>query len=101
MALKTLKPRLAAVSTSRLAVLTVQPGRVERKRGSAGVRDRNRIRARDNGVCQLCGALGFPVDHIVPLEQGGADEDSNKQTLCQPCHDAKTAREAAQRARGY
>jgi 5-methylcytosine-specific restriction protein A len=103
--LQTLKPRLQAAG-GRLAVLSpVRPDVVERKRGYAGVKDRQRIRARDFGLCQECRrrgrtTVGHPVDHIVPLWAGGSDEDSNKETLCMDCHDAKTAREAATRARG-
>ncbi|WP_442920695.1 HNH endonuclease [Massilia sp. DD77] len=97
-ALKTARSRITMLPTQR-------PDVVERKRGSAGVRDRERIRARDCGLCQECKrqgrtTLGHPVDHIVPLWNGGSDDDSNKETLCVPCHDAKTAREARQRARG-
>ncbi len=104
--MKTLKPRLQAVSTARLQVLTQQPDRVERKRGSAGVKDRDAIKARDCGLCQRCQragkvTVGSVVDHIVPLWQGGSDEDSNKELLCDPCHDTKTAGEATQRAKGY
>ncbi|MFB9288692.1 HNH endonuclease [Pseudoduganella plicata] len=33
--------------------------------------------------------------------EGGSDEPENKQTLCDLCHDVKTAQEAAERARGY
>lgn len=36
------------------------------------------------------------LDHIVALEQGGADTDENLQGLCAAHHDAKTARD-----RGY
>lgn len=82
-----------------------RPGIVERKRGSAGVRDRDRIRARDCGLCQECArkgltAIGTAVDHIDPLWKGGSDDDMNKELLCTPCHDIKTAREAKERARG-
>jgi 5-methylcytosine-specific restriction protein A len=105
MKLQTLKPRLQAVG-SRLPVLaTARPDVVERKRGSAGVRDRERIRRRDCGLCQECKrngrvAMGAAVDHIVPLWKCGSDEDSNKELLCTLCHDAKSAHEAAERARG-
>jgi len=106
MKLKTLAPRLRASSVARLPVLTAQPDRVERKRGSAGVKDRNAIKARDCGLCQRCKragktTVGSVVDHIVPLWQGGSDEDSNKELLCDPCHDTKTTAEATQRAKGY
>ena len=67
-----------------------------RLRGRAGVAARDRIRRRDNGLCQACldrhlVTPGTEVDHIVPLSKGGADIDSNKRLLCVPCHVAKTA----------
>ena len=102
--LSTLPPRLQTAACTRLAFAS--PAAVERKRGGAGVRDRNRIRERDCGLCQECkrqgrASLGTVVDHIVPLWKGGSDADSNKELLCQtPCHDAKTAREARERAGG-
>lgn len=100
--LQTLKSRLATVP-SKVQMLKGRPGAVERKRGSAGVKDRNRIRARDFGLCQMCEAagrvtLGTVVDHKVPLWAGGSDDDNNKWLICQPHHDEKTAREAAERA---
>jgi 5-methylcytosine-specific restriction protein A len=106
MKLTTLKPRLSVLTASRIKVSTAKPYVIERKRGSAGVKDRERIRARDCGLCQECkrqGRItpGHPVDHIIPLCEGGSDDDSNKETLCGPCHDAKSAREARIRARGY
>lgn len=102
MKLTTLKTRLQSAS-ARLPVLTQRPNVVERKRGYAGVMDRKRIRARDCGLCQECKrqgrtTAGYPVDHIIALADGGTDDDDNKETLCQPCHDAKSAREARQRA---
>ncbi|SEO37600.1 HNH endonuclease [Nitrosospira multiformis] len=101
MKLVTLKPRLGTIGTSRVQTLqSVRPGIVERKRGSAGVKERESIKRRDCGVCQSCGRLGRVVDHIVPLWAGGSDDESNKQLLCDSCHDAKTKREATQRAGG-
>ena len=104
MKLTALKSRLQSAAP-RVATLTARPGVVvERKRGYAGVLDRKRIRARDCSLCQECKrqgrvTVGYPVDHIVPLWNGGTDDDSNKQTLCQPCHDKKTKFEARQRSR--
>lgn len=105
MRLQTLKYRLQVATPRLTALAPARLGTVERKRGWAGVKDRERIRARDCGLCQECKRQGrttpgHPVDHIVPLWDGGSDADSNKETLCVPCHDAKTAREARQRARG-
>lgn len=39
---------------------------------------------------QLCTRL----DHITPIQEGGSDERSNLQGLCEPHHDEKTQREA-------
>jgi 5-methylcytosine-specific restriction enzyme A len=101
MKLKSLKSSLQ-VAGSRLQSLATPT--VERKRGSTGVRDRERIKKRDCGLCQECKRsgkvnLGRVVDHIEPLWKGGSDEELNKELLCDPCHDAKTAREAAERGR--
>lgn len=104
MKLTTLKSRLSTIGGRLSALPVARPNVVERKRGSAGVRDRNRIRTRDHGLCQECKrqgrtSVGAAVDHIKPLWAGGDDGDENKELLCQPCHDAKTAREAGQRGR--
>ena len=37
--------------------------------------------------------LATQVDHIVPRDRGGADDDANLQPLCQSCHSRKTATE--------
>jgi 5-methylcytosine-specific restriction protein A len=38
-----------------------------------------------------CGAVAVEVDHVVPLADGGARlELGNLQSLCKPCHTAKT-----------
>lgn len=97
--LTTLKSRLQTVGP-RLSALPVATGTVERKRGSAGVRDRDRIRKRDCGLCQECGHLGQDVDHDKPLWAGGSDEDDNKRVLCDVCHKAKSKIEERQRAAG-
>ncbi|WP_441928330.1 HNH endonuclease [Marmoricola sp. RAF53] len=70
------------------------------------MRERRAIRERDADLCAECIRIGRPgpgwlVDHIKPLWDGGSDDASNKQLLCKEHHDAKTAREAAQRNRGY
>ena len=55
--------------------------------------------ARVPAVCVRCGAALesklMALDHITPLEQGGARFDENNlQWLCvSPCHNAKTATE--------
>ncbi len=76
-----------------------------RKTGRKGVKDRDRIRARDCGLCQQCLAngkvvKGSQVDHIIALCDGGQDSDDNKQLLCDDCHTAKSRDEARRRGRG-
>ena len=61
--------------------------------------------ARDHGLCQPClrrdRATPFDaVDHIKPKSQGGTDDAENLQCICNDCHAAKTAAEAA-KAKGY
>jgi 5-methylcytosine-specific restriction endonuclease McrA len=34
------------------------------------------------------------VDHKVPKSRGGDDSPANLQTICDPCHAAKTAAES-------
>ena len=46
-------------------------------------------------LCRVCAAAGKitpadTVDHIVPLREGGTNEESNLQSLCKPCHSSKT-----------
>ena len=51
-------------------------------------------------LCVQCEAegrvsLATQRDHIVSLEQGGADDDDNTQALCAACHDTKSKGESA------
>ena len=95
----TLKPRLASQS-AKIKAATLSD---TRKRGSSWMAQRERIQRRDCGLCQECKRQGKlthcqqsdPIDHIVPRERGGSDEDSNLQLLCWHCHDVKSRRERA------
>lgn len=67
---------------------------------------RRRILERDGHRCTKCGDTQgpFDVDHINNTRGPDYDLDTNKQTLCKPCHRAKTQAEerrgqAARRAR--
>jgi 5-methylcytosine-specific restriction protein A len=49
-------------------------------------------------LCAMCEAAGRVTlatqrDHIKPLAEGGADDQSNEQGLCVPCHEAKSLKE--------
>lgn len=68
------------------------PGRA-RTRTTGWRRLRPLVLARDSHTCRLCGQPGNQVDHIRPHAEGGPDSLANAQTLCDPCHKAKTERE--------
>ncbi len=72
-----------------------------RMRGAKGVARRRRVLARDEFTCRECRhvSMDLVVDHVVPLADGGADDASNLQSLCVPCHAKKTKREAQARGR--
>lgn len=62
-------------------------------------KDRELVLERAGHRCQIqgpnCTGVGNLDDHIVPLSLGGSNALGNRQAACKPCHDAKTAREAA------
>lgn len=101
--MKSLKPQLQTLRSTLRPATT----RTQRVTGSALQVIRERIFTRDHGMCQCseCKALGRiriaeEVDHVVPLWAGGHDVDENRQAINGECHKAKSAAEAAMRARG-
>jgi 5-methylcytosine-specific restriction protein A len=71
---------------------------VPRIRGRELQRRRARLFARERW-CRACAQDGRRIlatvrDHIVPLAEGGTEDDSNIQPLCLDCSDAKTERES-------
>lgn len=58
-------------------------------------------------LCRVCQAEGRDTtatirDHIVPLTEGGTEDATNIQPLCQSCSDRKTATESQRgRARAW
>lgn len=63
-------------------------------------RQRQRVLIRDDYLCQPCKRAGrvtgaTEVDHITPLEEGGSRSDDNCESICKPCHRAKTRAESA------
>lgn len=97
---KCIKPRVRTMQTTRVKPATVSA--TVRTRGSAWMAIRARILSRDCGLCQVCKLAGRltlarDVDHVRELADGGTDADANLQSICGPCHEAKT--EAARLAR--
>lgn len=63
---------------------------------------RRRVFQRDGHTCQVCLEIHDPrdlrADHVIPRAQGGSDDLANLQTLCVPCHNAKTRNDNARTA---
>lgn len=99
--LKTIPSRLAG-APSRLQPSSASSHALRRISGSRWQKVRERIMARDQGLCQQCKAdgrvsLGSIVDHRVALFQGGSDDDGNLWLLCIACDKAKKRREDQER----
>ncbi len=41
---------------------------------------------RDSQLCQLCGAQGNDIHHIIYKSHGGLDKEENLILLCRTCH---------------
>lgn len=93
---KSIGKKVATIDTRRGAPVTA------RITGEALQRIRKRILVRDMYTCCECGDVStyLVIDHIVPLHLGGRETDENRQCLCVPCHEIKSAGEASDRARG-
>lgn len=111
--LQSLMPKVTA------AVNTHAPARIDtgwygkhrasrKARGYGPEWDRQRLEIlkRDNYICQCtrCKAEGIirpanEVDHVVPKQEGGTDEDDNLQSINHDCHELKTQAEAARGVR--
>ncbi len=57
---------------------------------------RYRILHRDNSVCQRCGrtpidGVKMTIDHKVPVDWGGDNDEDNLWTLCRECNEGKQA----------
>lgn len=94
-----LRPRLTA-SRAAVPVITAQPTKRITGRALQGIRRRY---LQQHPLCMRCVARGTvsaatQIDHVIPLWEGGADADCNRQGLCDPCHADKTATECARRA---
>lgn len=100
MKLNTIKPRVAMAN---LATASAAPMPVNYGQGRGGRpwrRKRDAVLKRDGYQCQCedCKAedritLADEVDHIIPLSQGGTDDETNLRAIAHDCHEKKTARE--------
>lgn len=101
MKLKMLKPRIQTQGNRLPVMQQIYPGSTARDRGRPW-RRRRAAWLRAHPLCCICQSNGYvtaatEVDHRIPLWMGGADDESNYQSLCSEDHKAKTAIEATER----
>lgn len=79
---------------------------VHSKRGSMTPQRVLRIFQAHGGRCHVCSrklgpADSYDIDHVIPLEGGGTDDDKNCAPICEWCHDkVKTPDDHAEAAHG-
>jgi 5-methylcytosine-specific restriction endonuclease McrA len=60
---------------------------------SSGAIDSNVIFKRDGKKCVYClSPLHLCIDHVIPLQKGGTDEEDNLATACKGCNSGKSGR---------
>lgn len=100
--LTTLKSRLQPMPAPMVKTLETTAGATERIRGRPWMVIRERVAKAHNYLCVACREAGVArpfdeIDHVVPLERGGSNADSNLQPLCVDHHREKSANEARRR----
>lgn len=103
MKLQMLKPRLATIDTRKVKEIAANPNATPRIRGRAWMNTRAKWLSA-HPLCIMCEQRGrvtaaTEVDHVIPLVEGGKDDDSNYQSLCYAHHKDKTSEEAKGRSR--
>jgi hypothetical protein len=101
MKLQTLKTTLAKLNGNRFKTLEAKAGTTERIRGRAWMETRQKIALAHGYRCVDCGLIWRShidqIDHTVPLERGGSNDESNLNPLCNECHKVKTLSERGER----
>ena len=97
--MRTLKP---TIKMANQAIVRKSSG-TQRLTGNSLYAIQRRFERNNPRLCAECvksGAVSYgeELDHIVPLWQGGAESDSNRQWLCGTHHREKTSAEARLRA---
>ena len=90
-----LPDRLQSIVTRRLPVLDTKAGSTPRLRGDTWMKIRRRVLLDGEFTCVDCGLVSMSnqIDHDIPLEQGGSNDDSNLKIRCIACHEVKTKSE--------
>lgn len=102
MKLQRLNAALPVLSPLKVQVLEAKAGTTKRLRGDAWMKVRRRVLVAGSFTCVDCGYVSQSneIDHQIPLEQGGANDESNLRIRCKACHSAKTSRENQARTGG-
>ena len=105
MKLVMLKPRVAKIAASRLAIIQPLWSMPHYRIRGRALQEIRAEHFRDNPLCVHCLARGIvtaavELDHIIALSNGGTDTPDNRQSLCSACHRAKTIVDLAGRCRG-
>ena len=95
--MRMLKTVVTMAGTQKVNMVQANPIATKRTRGSVWLARRARWLS-SSPLCVMCEAEGRiteakEVDHIIRLEIGGADDESNYQSLCVAHHKAKTKSE--------
>ena len=96
--MRMLKTVVTMAGTQKVNMVQANPIATKRTRGSVWMARRARWLS-SSPLCVMCEAEGRiteakEVDHIIRLEIGGADDESNYQSLCVEHHKAKSKSEA-------
>jgi len=83
-------------SNDRYNITEINEYTTKTKRAGLTDKDKYRIRHRDGHLCQSCGkgvkdGVKLHVDHKIPVDMEGSNDDDNLWTLCQECNLAKKA----------
>lgn len=60
--------------------------------GSTWRATRARILTRDGETCRYCGRHATTVDHVIPLERGGTNDEANLVAACGRCNSSKAGK---------
>ena len=67
---------------------------IPKRKGRRSKKIKDTLYGRQSGYCNLCGIhflkVNLTVDHIIPRDHGGLDDDDNLQLLCQRCNSIKS-----------
>lgn len=103
--MKTLKPKLKSLDTAKIKTLQAKAGTTPREQGRSWMVKRQAVALQYGYRCANCKCVWVSsldqIDHIIPLEQGGSNDISNCQPLCNDCHLAKTKEEAKTRSGSF